>query len=729
MLGQTTKIHTRSRRLRFAALVAIATTIGLTAVLPSDASNPPAVFRDGFDASSSLMPPWTKNAGLVQVSPGHDTTGFAAEAKSTSGTKAFVAKTIPSETDVYVRLWFEVVSQATKTAILRLRPGSGQLLTVSTTPQGAITIASANASTPLTSTVGVASAGAWHLLQVHMSEPTQQVETWLDGVAVAKLTKPLALGSAAVTKLEVGDSALKHTFDIMFDTVGLDTTYIGPTVPTNLQAQAPSGTEVDLTWDAAPRDDGPVSYKIYRGPDASTPTLLDTSISPSYVDPTVTPSTSYDYWVEAVDGSTLGPARTAPVPVTTGAPSGTVPSQPTGLSGVSPATWRVDLSWNANPLADGVSAYDVFRSTGGDAAVLAGSTTGTSFRDTSSALAAGTAYTYTVEARNGAGSSPDSDPVTLSTQPAGDPTVAAAGDIACDPANPAYTGTDPKQCQQQSTANLIASGNYTALLPLGDDQYECGALSAFQQVYDSSWGAFLHTSTPTTYPVPGNHEYNTGTAPCSPKHDAAGYFGYFSSAAYLGDPSLSGSTSLGYYSFDIAVGGTSWHLIALNAECHYVSPGVRGGCASGSPQEQWLASDLASHTNACTIAYWHQPLWGDANHSDDTTYQPFWNDLYAHGAELVLNGHVHLYNRFIPQTPGGVSDPTNGLVEIIAGTGGAGHAGASTLNPMSAFQNNTSFGILVLTLHSNSYEWQFVPVGGGAPIDQGAAMCHGAPTP
>ena len=411
MLGQTPNIHRRSRRLRFAAVVAIAATIGLMAALPSEASNPPAVFSDGFDGSSSLMPPWTKNTALVQVSPGHDTTGFAAEAKSTSGTKAFVTKTIPSETDVYVRLWFEVVSQATKTAVLRLRPGTGRLLTVSTTPQGAITIASANASTPLTSTVGVASAGAWHLLQVHMSEPTQQVETWLDGVAVAKLTKPLALGSAAITKLEVGDSALKHTFDILFDTVGLDTTYVGPTVPTNLQAQAPSGTEVDLTWDAAPRDDGPASTISIEDP---TPRRLPCSIRPSHRPTSTAPSRRRPRTTTGSRRSTdrrsdppgrpraghdRRPERDCPLPA-----HGAQRRLTGDVAGRSILEREPARGWGP--------AYDVFHRPAGDAAVLAGRRTGTSFRDTSSALAAGTAYTYTVEARNGAGSSPDSDPVT-----------------------------------------------------------------------------------------------------------------------------------------------------------------------------------------------------------------------------------------------------------------------------------------------------------------------------
>jgi hypothetical protein len=36
--------------------------------------------------------------------------------------------------------------------------------------------------------------------------------------------------------------------------------------------------------------------------------------------------------------------------------------------------------------------------------------------------------------------------------------------------------------------------------------------------------------------------------------------------------------------------------------------------------------------------------------------KPFWEALYAAKADVVLNGHIHNYERFAPQTPSGVED-------------------------------------------------------------------------
>jgi Calcineurin-like phosphoesterase. len=185
---------------------------------------------------------------------------------------------------------------------------------------------------------------------------------------------------------------------------------------------------------------------------------------------------------------------------------------------------------------------------------------------------------------------------------------------------------------------------------------------------------------------------------------------------------VNGDPSTGYYSYDI--GG--WHIIALNAECGYIH-----GCDVGSTEEKWLAADLADHPSECTMAYWHQPRWADGNHTSDPRYDAFWQDLYAHGAELVLNGHEHMYERFAPQTPAGLSDPVTGITQIIAGTGGEGHAIAGVPLQLSLVRDSTTFGVLQVTLHPDSYEWNFAPAavpGGGTFTEQGATMCHGTPS-
>jgi hypothetical protein len=244
----------------------------------------------------------------------------------------------------------------------------------------------------------------------------------------------------------------------------------------------------------------------------------------------------------------------------------------------------------------------------------------------------------------------------------------------------------------------------TAVLPLGDAQYDCGGATAFSTSYDPTWGRVKAISSP----VVGNHEYQTspGTG-CDATGKALGYFDYFGAAA--GDPSK------GYYSYDIG----AWHIVALNTNdtCKFVS------CSAGSPQEQWLRADLAAHPARCTLAYWHAPRFWSG--STSLKYQAFWDDLYNAGADVVLNGHAHNYERFAPQDPAGNADPAIGIREFVVGTGGASHAGTPTIfAPNSEVFDRTTFGVLKLTLHATSYDWKFVPEAGKTFTDSGTNACH-----
>jgi hypothetical protein len=282
-------------------------------------------------------------------------------------------------------------------------------------------------------------------------------------------------------------------------------------------------------------------------------------------------------------------------------------------------------------------------------------------------------------------------------------TVMAVGDIACDPANPDFHGGqgDNKFCQEKATSDLVAQANPDAVLALGDNQYEAATLSAFEQSYDPTWGRFKNI----TYPVPGNHEYVTP--------GAAGYFAYFGSRA--------GSTSGGYYSFDLG----AWHFIALNSEC--TDPRVID-CSAGSPQEQWLLSDLAAHRSQCTLAFWHEPRFTSGRNLNHPALQALWEDLYAFGAAIVLNGHDHIYERFAPQNPLQQADP-HGIREFIVGGGGNNHQpNYGTIQPNSEVRDNTTYGVLKLTLRAGSYDWQYLPAqhaGNGKFTDKGSGTCPG----
>ncbi len=305
----------------------------------------------------------------------------------------------------------------------------------------------------------------------------------------------------------------------------------------------------------------------------------------------------------------------------------------------------------------------------------------------------------------------------VSAARAADPVIAASGDIACG------SNSTGANCQQAQTANVLASiSPLNAVLPLGDVQYECGELSNFNNFYNPTWGRFKSI----TRPAIGNHEYRVsgGTDCLSQGPGAPGYFTYFGSS--LASPLDPGCTSSckGYYSYNLG----TWHLIALNSNCS--APGV-GGCSSGSPQYNWLKTDLslAGGMKNCILAYWHQPRYSSGGRQGSQT-QPLWQLLYDAGADIVLTGHDHVYERFGKLGRGTaaavdpVADP-NGIREWVVGVGGRNFTSWSTIRAQSQVRDRSAFGVLKLTLHPNSYNWQFLPVAGKTFTDSGSSNCNG----
>jgi hypothetical protein len=283
-----------------------------------------------------------------------------------------------------------------------------------------------------------------------------------------------------------------------------------------------------------------------------------------------------------------------------------------------------------------------------------------------------------------------------------DPVVAAAGDIACAPPG---TRTASK-CHQAATADLLAGAD--AVLPIGDEQYNCGQLSAFNQVYDASWGQYKSVSNPAV----GDNEY-AGNGCSTP--GASGYFTYFGDRASPREPGCTINCQ-GYYSYDVG----SWHVVALNSEC--TQPGV-GGCSASSPQTQWLKADLAAHPNTCTLAYFHRPYFSDKGGTVAKVKQLF-TALYNGGADVLLVGHQHIYERFRPQSPSGAA-ATNGVRQFIVGTGGRSTTALASPAPTGAESRSTgTFGVLKLTLHPTSYDFQFAPEAGKTFSDTGTQACH-----
>ena len=239
----------------------------------------------------------------------------------------------------------------------------------------------------------------------------------------------------------------------------------------------------------------------------------------------------------------------------------------------------------------------------------------------------------------------------------------------------------------------------------GDNVYEDGSTVEYRDCYGPTWGRFKTRTRPSL----GNHEYD-GVELAEPSFN------------YFGDELWGQSRARGgYYSFDL---GTSWHIVVLNSNEDFVPIIV------GSPQDNWLKADLAANNKPCLAAIWHHPRFFSSQDVNSTLERsrskPFWDRLYAAGADLVLNGHSHAYERFAPQKPDGTLDAERGIRQFIVGMGGKGTGVVVKIHPHSEVQEGTTLGVMQLTLSASSYSWKFIPEAGRTFSDEGTASCHGS---
>jgi 3',5'-cyclic AMP phosphodiesterase CpdA len=263
-------------------------------------------------------------------------------------------------------------------------------------------------------------------------------------------------------------------------------------------------------------------------------------------------------------------------------------------------------------------------------------------------------------------------------------TIVAAGDIA-------DCAQDVASASVAARTALLIQPTDAAVLTVGDNTYPVGAPSEFADCFDPTWGAFKER----IYPTPGNHDYQTP--------GADGYFEYFGLRA--------GPDRRGWYSIDIA----GWHIVSLNSNVD---------ARAGSAQHAWLIADLAASQAACTIAVWHHPVYTSGPHGNDARMRDALAALHAAGAEIVLVGHDHVYERMVPHDADGAPDPLRGIRSFTVGTGGARLYRFKAPHPASAARDNTTHGVLRLTLGERRYRWEFVPVDGGPSRDRGEADCH-----
>ena len=270
-------------------------------------------------------------------------------------------------------------------------------------------------------------------------------------------------------------------------------------------------------------------------------------------------------------------------------------------------------------------------------------------------------------------------------------TLVGAGDIA-----------SCSQKNDSATARLLGNIPGT-VFTLGDNVYPYGSAANFRDCYDPTWGKYKKRTKPSL----GNHEYYD--ANYNMTTEAGPYFDYFGARA--------GARGKGYYSYDRG----AWHIVALNSNC-----GMVGGCESDSPQGRWLRNDLANNPSRCTMAYFHDPLYSTGTNVADPDVRPFWDMLHDARADLIVVGHAHRYERFAPMTPDGVRSDANGIRQLVAGTGGAeggdeiSYADAPNLERV----KTGTYGVLKLSLRSDSYSWKFVRAAGREFTDSGTTSCH-----
>lgn len=271
-------------------------------------------------------------------------------------------------------------------------------------------------------------------------------------------------------------------------------------------------------------------------------------------------------------------------------------------------------------------------------------------------------------------------PIKTPPETAAPQTLIVAGDIAgCD-----STG-------DEATAAIVKQLEGT-VVTTGDNAYPDGSLDQYRDCYEPSWGAFRDR----TRPVPGNHEYRT--------RGAAGYFEYFGAAA--------GEAGKGWYAFDLG----QWRIYMLNSNCKNV------GCDASSEQVRWLKADLAANPRTCVAGVWHHPRFSSGRHGNHGEVAPFWDVLHEAGADVILNGHEHSYERLRPQDPDAHPD-ARGIRTFVVGTGGKSFYAMKKPKPNSEVRATDVNGILQLSLYADHYEWTFVPAGGAAFRDRGTTHC------
>ena len=741
------------------------------------------VFSDDFESGN--LSKWTAVSGLaVQQQVVYD--GAWSARATCNGLASYANKLIsPGRPELFYRIRFNVVSQSTTMNLLKFRTvgstGGSSILGLFITSGGRLSYRNDVTAASINSTRDV-SRNVWHELQVRLliNGTAGQVQVWLDGTQVAELNRTDNFGTALIGNIQLGENGASKTFDVAFDDVAVDTSFISPTTPTptlipplptesstatptstftptstSTHTSTPGATAVSTSTSTstATSISAPTSTSTFTPLPTTTPTFTplatNTPLATFTAAPggvvTVTFGLEADARVEeASAGTNFGTSTKLRTDMGTGARvesylrftvvglSGTVERTtlrlfattgtndgPAGYT--SSSTWsETGITWNNRPTRSGAGTDDKGVINSG-AWVEYNVTPLVPSNGTYTLVLAGTSSDG-VDFYSREGTSRPQIVIRLNgiviptVTPTSSPTRTPGGD-------PVIMAAGDIACGARSTGSACREMETSDLI-LAESPAAVLALGDVQ--YECGDSGDFTTFFDTTWgrfksiirPAIGNHEYRYHDSSSSPcVQTAQGAPGYWGYFGAAANPQNPTCTVNCQGYYSYDVG--TWHIIALNSNCSKV-----GGCGAGSPQEQWLRADLAAHPTNCTLAYWHHPLFSSGQIGNIAGVQPLWQALYDNNADLVLGGHDHNYERFSPQNPAGGLDLVRGIREFVVGTGGRNTSSLGTIKANSQVRNASTFGVLKVTLRPNSYDWQFVPIPGQTFTDSGTASCH-----
>lgn len=186
---------------------------------------------------------------------------------------------------------------------------------------------------------------------------------------------------------------------------------------------------------------------------------------------------------------------------------------------------------------------------------------------------------------------------------------------------------------QYAVATQLAATAHDFVLVTGDVAYPDGRPEDLERNVFSMYGPLM-ASVPF-FPATGNHDHRTDDA--APFHEAFASFDNGGPHAHER-----------WFSFD-------WgpvHVVVLDTE------------ALDRDQLRWLDADLAATRQPWSVVVTHRPPYSTGEHgSDRRTRRRLAPILEAHGADLVLSGHDHDYER---------THPVDGVHYVVTGGGGVG---------------------------------------------------------